>query len=177
MKLRKFNIDSIIFDFRIQQEGLLCFPFPAVFFFHGCLMPFPAVAAVIWIMCQCIRKGKIVPAFPALPLDPPRCAGPLSGFLLLSKFFPAVLAVIGNMCPCRINRKHFSAVFAGFFGSLCRCFCLNRFLFFCSLFAAEQEFSDLFEQTQCRFPPIMISGRYCSHSSDAEFSDLFWIRL
>ena len=92
MKLRKLNIDSIIFDFRIQQEGLLCFPFPAVFFFHGCLMPFPAVAAVIWIMCQCIRKGKIVPAFPALPLDPPRCAGPLSGFLLLSEFFPAVLA-------------------------------------------------------------------------------------
>ena len=80
-------------------------------------MPFAAVGAVIGIMGNRIGERKEIAAFPAFSLNLARRTGALLFLLFLRKLLLAVLAVIRDKIPGRINGKNFTALFAFFIHS------------------------------------------------------------
>ena len=77
------------------------------------LMPLPAVRAVARIARERAVERKEISAFPALPFDLPRRAGPLLLLLLLHELLLAFLAVVRNKVPGRIVGELLSAALAG----------------------------------------------------------------
>ena len=102
-------------------------------------MLLPAVAAIVRIVFQRVRKGEKVTAGLALPLDLPRRTSSLLLFPFRRKLRLAILTVIGNMIPGRIIGECLPATLAGLLQAVCGfrrfrcrgCACfLNRALIF-----------------------------------------------